>query len=1216
MQILIFITTLISMQLFICIKLRQAFCNVSSRNNTPHNPNNTIFNCNFCLIECYNFENKSQNISVDGNLNYTDTVIVYDLTGYGSQAILINATNIYFNQVIIKFDLDISDKDKKDLDHNLTLYGQEVQINATNIIIDFQLQIIATQNLSIQNSIVQAKKIGLFGIFTTYKNTSIQSTSNHCKVQCSCNTYGNCSDLVGSTLQPFTTLIRQYSTLVQKQFYTMDKFDRTYISQTFDNPIDLLNEMLNINFTFISIAQNMTTFHESLIVSSHIGIYSYNSVINYSNISSKGLGCQLSEGLGCGFLDWIIGLRLQCGGTGASHGGRGGFCTSQSANYQQKCLQMRSRPIYDSQFNPIYEGSGGGGTVQQEDFTVPRGGGGVVYYENYDTILFQNASINSDGSSAKNQNYGSGSGGTVQIGTVYIKGIGNVSANGGDQFVKNSYGGAGGGGRIKLTIFNFYNQTDENQDSEVNFTTLFGFLNTQTQLKLKSNAEVYPNWNIPYQGSIIGSPCKQGYGTNVGTFVCSQCQNGYYAMLLNSQDCKTCINQDDNTIYNTNNSISPFCQPIGCFSGYTFYDKKICITEFQAFKQSIGGEDGLLALGIALSLLVINVIVVVIKRQKRLKKKGSSINRRSSSGYINSDLDDDKIDLIQLRDQSSAKPHFIGADLPYHVKRIYLNGFNSYNQPWVIYAETFKEFPQETQNKIAELFDNFNRNAAYNGCEKALLIFFRFYYFPIYTFIQTELQKKKYKTLKKILMKDKIDILNSNSTGSFFKFSHSQDYTLGYIDVLNYNQDALSWSNATTFPVSLVLSGQGTFMFPLFIDKKDPIITLLWLTLDKLNQQPSDNSDSSDEEKPSELEIFLENFNYYAKLIDFRQSASSFSKRFRDLVSYTNSINKTKFRALKVQVDICVHIMAKNSQDKSKLIMLGLENYKDLEKCFSDIYHLQNFSNQQYIKFSVNFDSNKSESFYEDQVIIDTSNNINAQIGTYKDYEDERELPNNLRQKMKRRLDFYEVSDEDGKLLVQSYKNFDNYASFYNQRVKQAQESFLVHIKMVLLTIKKYLAWTLSQFTRQRVTKIEQRILLLLMCCVLLFCWGFSIVYPIILIEQYEGNSNHIIEMVMQSIIFPCSQLISPLLLSIWLLNSNNYIGRFYLLFNFCGVISSFIEFIFGITEMFIRLQDSLNSEVGKLLNLIKIFQFFVMIISSYLGCLQLNQNERILLKQ
>lgn len=63
------------------------------------------------------------NISVDGNLNYTDTVIVYDITGYGSQAIFIKADNIYFDKVIIKFDLDIDDQDKKDLDHNITLYG-------------------------------------------------------------------------------------------------------------------------------------------------------------------------------------------------------------------------------------------------------------------------------------------------------------------------------------------------------------------------------------------------------------------------------------------------------------------------------------------------------------------------------------------------------------------------------------------------------------------------------------------------------------------------------------------------------------------------------------------------------------------------------------------------------------------------------------------------------------------------------------------------------------------------------------------------------------------------------------------------------------------------------------------------------------------------------------------------------------------------------------
>lgn len=74
---------------------------------------------------------------------------------------------------------------------------------------------------------------------------------------------------------------------------------------------------------------------------------------------------------------------------------------------------MRSRPIYDSMFNPIFEGSGGGGTIQSDDFEIARGGGGVIYIENYVNIIFDNGTIDSDGSSAKNQNYGSGSGGSI-----------------------------------------------------------------------------------------------------------------------------------------------------------------------------------------------------------------------------------------------------------------------------------------------------------------------------------------------------------------------------------------------------------------------------------------------------------------------------------------------------------------------------------------------------------------------------------------------------------------------------------------------------------------------------------------------------------------------------------------------------------------------------------------------------------------------------------
>lgn len=105
-------------------------------------------------------------------------------------------------------------------------------------------------------------------------------------------------------------------------------------------------------------------------------------------------------------------MRLQCGGTGASHGGDGGLAISVSPNYLETCLQMKSRPIYDDPFNPIFEGSGGGA---QSDTEKSLGkGGGVIYVEVVKESQFIGGEINSEGfSSLKDINFGSGSGGSI-----------------------------------------------------------------------------------------------------------------------------------------------------------------------------------------------------------------------------------------------------------------------------------------------------------------------------------------------------------------------------------------------------------------------------------------------------------------------------------------------------------------------------------------------------------------------------------------------------------------------------------------------------------------------------------------------------------------------------------------------------------------------------------------------------------------------------------
>lgn len=69
---------------------------------------------------------------------------------------------------------------------------------------------------------------------------------------------------------------------------------------------------------------------------------------------------------------------------------------------------MRSRDIYDDPFNPILEGSGGGG---HSTYGSRGNGGGVIYIETY--YAFIDGVITSDGNPAKDIFYGGGSGGSV-----------------------------------------------------------------------------------------------------------------------------------------------------------------------------------------------------------------------------------------------------------------------------------------------------------------------------------------------------------------------------------------------------------------------------------------------------------------------------------------------------------------------------------------------------------------------------------------------------------------------------------------------------------------------------------------------------------------------------------------------------------------------------------------------------------------------------------
>jgi hypothetical protein len=87
---------------------------------------------------------------------------------------------------------------------------------------------------------------------------------------------------------------------------------------------------------------------------------------------------------------------------------------------------VKSNNIFDNPFNPVLEGSGGGGNNLS---SILGNGGGVIYMES--SIVFENQGfIDSSGvgmdPTPPTQYFGGGSGGSIQIHTPFLVGNGII----------------------------------------------------------------------------------------------------------------------------------------------------------------------------------------------------------------------------------------------------------------------------------------------------------------------------------------------------------------------------------------------------------------------------------------------------------------------------------------------------------------------------------------------------------------------------------------------------------------------------------------------------------------------------------------------------------------------------------------------------------------------------------------------------------------------
>ncbi|CAD8077677.1 unnamed protein product [Paramecium sonneborni] len=900
---------------------------------------------------------------------------------------------------------------------------------------------------------------------------------------------------------------------------------------------------LNDNFT-LGISSNEVHLQNTSLYGSSIGLYADKSNITIdqkSLIYATGLGCKEQQGYGCGFYDWMLSYTLKCGSSGGSHGGFGGRPKSEVNDFNGQCQNLVPREAYGNPFNPLFEGSGGGGNY------FGGYGGGVIYLQSVNNII--NGRIEANGGSSQRDDsiiYGGGSGGSIQLrGNLFGNGI--VLAEGGQG---SKISGQGSGGRIFL-------------DDPMNHNLII-------KTGLDSS-----------QGTIYYNGCPQGYGINKQQSKCFQCPSGFYTYLYNVGECKKCINYDDD-VQTYELSLSPICKISSCKPG-KILDKEQCVV-YNFVRQS-GGEIVLFGITFFIGLLVLNFILFLCLQER------TSNNKVNSSTIISfTDLQDNP----NLYEAASEDPKFLPEDLPYYVKRLYVQGNNTPNTPWHL-----PPYTQLDQYDINYIVQNINFIGRYTRLQRFSLLFLKIWYFPFYFILLKYFQKKKSLKILSFMQK------NNKFNIYCLKLSYSSDYTLAYIDVLNYNNNILDWNKSTQFPISLVLQGDGDFLFPWQINLKDPLVKSMKMSFEKQKIfMPIDDDGESDqllsendEEEIRTFDEFITKFNLLMLQIDTRKGNAEFIKNCFSLFEFVDESNSEIFNKKQILLDICFHILG---IQQSSLIILTTQKILDFQQTLRELHYIVNYKSEYQIKVSVNFEKQdfNIKRYYDNQIVINTINDINKQIMTYQRYEEDKEELNNLKMQMQRKI------EADGILTPLITQKLDVEEEEDNNFQKTNQ------CNMFWLKFKRVITITFAYFLRYRDFKNERALksVLVVLCIIQI---TFYVIYLLELIvdvldqtilDQKQIYDMQIVEAIIQLSLFPFSSLITEIVLVVWLLNpQKKNFGKNFLIFNFCSTINNMILSLFAIIEIAIIAIQNLEPEYYFFAS-IKLILFLIQIVQGYLG--------------
>ncbi len=209
---------------------------------------------------------------------------------------------------------------------------------------------------------------------------------------------------------------------------------------TYTNGVDYIQNNLPDGTTQIYATTNSSMAGYAMVLVSYTWTYFENAglflnvtndltVASSGSINANGIGYGPAFGIGRGFSSG--GPIVE--GSGASHAGRGGNCSSNAT----------VSASYGTLYQPATLGSGGGASYAGNGGS----GGGEIQITAGGTVNIDGL-ITANGNDATNSRAGGGSGGSIWITATNFSGLGSLTANGGAG--EPIHGGGGGGGRISI----------------------------------------------------------------------------------------------------------------------------------------------------------------------------------------------------------------------------------------------------------------------------------------------------------------------------------------------------------------------------------------------------------------------------------------------------------------------------------------------------------------------------------------------------------------------------------------------------------------------------------------------------------------------------------------------------------------------------------------------------------------------------------------------